>query len=80
LTNYGNRTLTVIEFALWTRDMVRELIRREFGVGLWTVSATIYFADEGRDPQRTKTLPLQPKIIGDGHTPLAPDRPEAHDL
>ena len=26
-------------FALWTREMVRELIRREFGVGLSVVSA-----------------------------------------
>jgi transposase len=28
-----------LEFALWTREMVRELIRREFGVGLSVVSA-----------------------------------------
>ncbi|MHB8340866.1 MAG: winged helix-turn-helix domain-containing protein, partial [Mycobacteriales bacterium] len=26
------------DFALWTREMVRELIRREFGVGLSAVS------------------------------------------
>jgi transposase len=40
-------------FALWTRDMVRELIRREFGVALSAVSV-------GRLPRRLGLSPQRP--------------------
>lgn len=40
------------EFALWTRDMVRELIRREFGVHLSTVSVGRLLRRLGLSPQR----------------------------
>jgi transposase len=40
------------DFALWTRDMVRELIRREFGVGLSVVSVGRLLARMGLSPQR----------------------------
>jgi transposase len=40
------------EFALWTRDMVRELIRREFGVGLSAVSVGRLLRKLGLSPQR----------------------------
>lgn len=40
------------EFALWTRQMVRELIRREFGVGLSVVSVGRLLAKMGLSPQR----------------------------
>lgn len=40
------------DFALWTREMVRELIRREFGVGLSVVSAGRLLAKMGLSPQR----------------------------
>lgn len=40
------------EFALWTREMVRELIRREFGVGLSAVSVGRLLAKMGLSPQR----------------------------
>ena len=39
-------------FALWTREMVRELIRSEFGVGLLAVSAGRLLARMGLSPQR----------------------------
>ena len=40
------------DFALWTREMVRELIRREFGVGLSVVSVGRLLARMGLSPQR----------------------------
>jgi len=40
------------EFALWTRDMVRELIRREFGVRLSAVSVGRLLRKLGLSPQR----------------------------
>jgi transposase len=40
------------EFALWTREMVRELIRREFGVGLSVVSVGRLLARMSLSPQR----------------------------
>ena len=40
------------DFALWTRAMVRELIRREFGVGLSDVSVGRLLAKMGMSPQR----------------------------
>jgi transposase len=40
------------EFALWTRGMVRELIRREFGVGLSEVSVGRLLRKLGLSPQR----------------------------
>jgi len=40
------------DFALWTREMVRELIRREFGVGLSVVSVGRLLAKMGLSPQR----------------------------
>jgi transposase len=40
------------DFALWTRAMVRELIRREFGVGLSEVSVGRLLAKMGMSPQR----------------------------
>jgi transposase len=40
------------EFALWTRDMVRELIRREFGVRLSAVSVGRLLRQLGLSPQR----------------------------
>jgi transposase len=40
------------EFALWTREMVRELIRREFGVGLSAVSVGRLLRTLGLSPQR----------------------------
>jgi transposase len=39
-------------FALWTREMVRELIRREFGVRLSTVSVGRLLRKLGLSPQR----------------------------
>jgi transposase len=39
-------------FALWTRDMVRELIRREFGVALSVVSVGRLLRTLGLSPQR----------------------------
>ena len=39
-------------FALWTREMVRELIRREFGVGLSVVSVGRLLRKLGLSPQR----------------------------
>jgi len=40
------------EFALWTREMVREVIRREFGVGLSVVSVGRLLRKLGLSPQR----------------------------
>jgi transposase len=40
------------EFALWTREMVREVIRREFGVALSVVSAGRLLHKLGLSPQR----------------------------
>ena len=40
------------DFALWTRDMVRELIRREFGVHLSAVSVGRMLKTLGLSPQR----------------------------
>jgi len=40
------------DFALWTREMVREMVRREFGVGLSVVSAGRLLAKMGLSPQR----------------------------
>ena len=40
------------EFALWTRDMVREVIRREFGVRLSAVSVGRLLRKLGLSPQR----------------------------
>ena len=40
------------EFALWTREMVREVIRREFGVALSVVSAGRLLRKLGLSPQR----------------------------
>ena len=40
------------EFALWTREMVRELVRRQFGVGLSAVSVGRLLARMGLSPQR----------------------------
>lgn len=40
------------EFALWTREMVRELIRREFGVALSAVSVGRLLRTMGLSPQR----------------------------
>jgi transposase len=40
------------EFALWTREMVREVIRREFGVRLSVVSAGRLLRKLGLSPQR----------------------------
>ena len=40
------------QFALWTREMVREVIRREFGVALSVVSAGRLLRKLGMSPQR----------------------------
>jgi transposase len=40
------------EFALWTRDMIRELIRREFGVALSAVSVGRMLKAMGLSPQK----------------------------
>lgn len=40
------------EFALWTREMVREVIRREFGVALSVVSVGRLLGKLGLSPQR----------------------------
>src|SRR5438105_7592089 len=40
------------EFALWTREMVREVIRREFGVRLSVVSVGRLLRRLGLSPQR----------------------------
>ena len=40
------------EFALWTRDLVRELIRREFGVAMSAVSVGRMLKALGLSPQR----------------------------
>jgi transposase len=40
------------EFALWTREMVRAVIRREFGVGLSAVSVGRLLRTMGLSPQR----------------------------
>jgi transposase len=39
-------------FALWTREMVRELIRREFGIGMSVVSVGRLLRKLGLSPQR----------------------------
>src|SRR4051794_36449187 len=41
-----------LEFALWTRELVRELIRREFGVALSAVSVGRVLRTLGLSPQR----------------------------
>ena len=41
-----------LEFALWTRELVRELIRREFGVSLSAVSVGRVLRTLGLSPQR----------------------------
>ena len=41
-----------VEFALWTREMVREVIRREFGVALSVVSVGRLLRKLGLSPQR----------------------------
>ena len=40
------------EFALWTREMIREVIRREFGVSLSVVSVGRLLGKLGLSPQR----------------------------
>jgi transposase len=40
------------EFALWTREMVRQVIRREFGVGMSAVSVGRLLRTMGLSPQR----------------------------
>jgi transposase len=40
------------EFALWTRGMIRDLIRREFGVALSEVSVSRLLRAMGLSPQR----------------------------
>ena len=40
------------EFALWTRDMVRQVIRREFAVALSVVSVGRLLRTMGLSPQR----------------------------
>src|SRR5512144_42456 len=40
------------EFALWTREMVRDLVRREFGVALSVVSVGRLLRRLGLSPQR----------------------------
>ena len=40
------------EFALWTREMIREVIRREFGVALSVVSVGRLLRKLGMSPQR----------------------------
>jgi transposase len=40
------------DFALWTREMIRQLIRREFGVALSVVSVGRLLARPGLSPQR----------------------------
>ncbi len=47
------------EFALWTREMVREVIRREFGVGLSAVSVGRLLRKMGLSPQRPRWLATQ---------------------
>lgn len=47
------------ESALWTREMVRELIRREFGVGLSVVSVGRLLAKMGLSQQRSAYLAYQ---------------------
>ena len=49
------------EFALWTREMVRELIRREFGVALSAVSVGRLLKTLGLSPQK----PLYPAFQAD---------------
>lgn len=47
------------DFALWTRDMVREVIRREFGVRLSAVSVGRLLRKMGLSPQRPVWLATQ---------------------
>ena len=47
------------EFALWTRDMVREVIRREFGVSLSRVSVGRLLRKMGLSPQRPSWVATQ---------------------
>src|SRR5512147_2455358 len=42
------------EFALWTREMVRDLVRREFGVALSVVSVGRLLRKLGLSPQRRR--------------------------
>src|SRR5437763_5202223 len=44
------------EFALWTREMVREVIRREFGVRLSVVSVGRLLRKVGLSPERRLNL------------------------
>ncbi len=54
------------EFALWTREMVREVIRREFGVALSVVSVGRLLRKLGMSPQRPlhRAYQQNPKAIG----------------
>jgi transposase len=47
------------DFALWTREMIRELIRREFGVRLSAVSVGRLLRKLGLSPQRPTWLATQ---------------------
>ena len=47
------------DFALWTREMVREVIRREFGVRLSAVSVGRLLRKMGLSPQRPRWLATQ---------------------
>ena len=53
------------EFALWTREMVREVIRREFGVRLSAVSVGRLLRKMGLSPQRPTWLATQqnPELV-----------------
>jgi transposase len=54
------------EFALWTREMVREVIRREFGVALSVVSAGRLLRKLGMSPQRPlhRAYQQNPEAVG----------------
>jgi transposase len=54
------------EFALWTREMVREVIRREFGVALSVVSVGRLLRKLGMSPQRPlhRAYQQNPEAVG----------------
>ncbi len=54
------------EFALWTREMVREVIRREFGVRLSVVSVGRLLRKLGLSPQRPlhRAYQQNPEAVG----------------
>ena len=68
------------EFALWTREMIREVIRREFGVALSVVSVGRLLRKLGMSPQRPlhRAYQQDPRPSSGGRRrPIPRSRPQA---